>query len=325
MAEPEQREGVALTNLDGPLFEGANATKRDLLDYLDAVADRLLPVLRDRPLSVVRVRPGQPPFLQKNLSAYAPEWVLTVERWAEASRRSVRYPLCNDRRTLFWLGNQRAVEYHPTLVRAGDWDRPSYLVLDLDPPAGQDFGVVVRVARLVRQALADLGLVGAVKTSGSKGLHVFVPLEQATAEEAAAATRAVAARAERLDPSLATTAFLVADRGGKVFVDPTRGGGATVAAAYSPRIRPGTPVSFPLSWDELDAVVPADFTLRTAPGLLGSTDPWAAGLPTPQTLPVALVEEGRQIPVPRVAAMHEGRRRARARRDPAENRSEPVS
>src|SRR6185436_8897027 len=109
------------------------------------------------------------------------------------------------------------------------------------------------------------GLSGAVKTSGAKGVHVFVPLDaDATHEEAAAATRALAARAEALDPQLATTAFIVEDRGGKVFVDSTRAGGATVAAAYSPRLRPGTPVSFPLDWSELDGVNPADFTVHTA-------------------------------------------------------------
>jgi bifunctional non-homologous end joining protein LigD len=101
-----------------------------------------------------------------------------------------------------------------------------------------------------------------------------------------------------------------------VFVDSTRSGGATVVAAYSPRIRPGTPVSFPVAWDELDNVVPADFTLRTALGLLAGRDPWRDRMPGPQSLPVDLVEEGRTIPVARVQAMHEGRRRARARRPP---------
>jgi DNA primase len=134
-------------------------------------------------------------------------------------------------------------------------------------------------------------------------------------EEVAAATRAIAARAERLDPELATTAFILEDRGGKVFLDSTRAGGATVAAVYSPRVRPGTPVSFPVPWDELDDVTPADFTVRSAPGLLGDRDPWAELMPPPQELPAELVEQGRTIPIARVQAMHEGKRRARARRD----------
>lgn len=135
------------------------------------------------------------------------------------------------------------------------------------------------------------------------------------AADAAAATRAVAARAEQLGPELATTAFIREDRGGKVFLDATRAGGATVAAAYSPRVRPGTTVSFPLDWSELADAVPAKFTARTAAGLLGGHDRWGGLLPEPQQLPASLVAEGHQIPVARVAAMHEGKRRARSRRD----------
>ncbi|MGE5288154.1 MAG: non-homologous end-joining DNA ligase [Micromonosporaceae bacterium] len=315
MSGGEVRDGVTLTNLDQPLFEGAAATKRDLVDYLDAVSDRIIPVLRDRPLSVIRVLRGQAPFMQKNVPKYTPPWVPTVPLWAETSKRQVSYALCNDRRTLLWFANQRAVEYHPTLVRAGDWDHATHLVLDLDPPSADGFPLAVRAALLVRQALADAGLAGAVKTSGAKGVHVFVPVEgQTTSEEAAAATRAIAARAERLDPELATTAFIRDDRGGKVFLDSTRAGGATVVAAYSPRLRPGVPVSFPVAWEDLDRVAPADFTVHTAAELIADSDPWAALMPAPQTLGPGLVEEGRAIPVARVQAMHEGKRRARARR-----------
>jgi len=318
MNEREEKSDAAdevpLTNLDQPLFDGADATKRDLVDYLDAVADQILPGLRDRPLSVIRVRPGQKPFMQKNVPKYTPEWVPTVRLWAETSQREVAYALCNDRRTLRWFANQRAVEYHPTLVRAEDWDHPTYLVLDLDPPAPDAFGLAVGTAMLVRQVLVDAGLAGTVKTSGAKGLHVFVPVRDATVEEVAAATRALAARAERLDPALATTAYLREDRGGKVYLDPTRAGGATVVTAYSPRIRPGAPVSFPVAWDDLDRVVPDDFTIHTASRLLAGADPWADRMPGPQPLGTHIIEEGRRIPVPRVQAMHEGKRRARARR-----------
>lgn len=315
MSDDDVRDGVRLTNLDQPLFDGAGATKRDLLDYLDAVADRMIPELRDRPLSVMRVLRGQAPFMQKNASKYAPDWLRTVRLWSESSKRDVSYVLCNDRRTLLWLGNQRAVEYHPALFRVDEWDHPSYVVLDIDPPEGATFPLAVRAARLVRRALADAGLAGAVKTSGAKGLHIFVPVAGATTEEAAAATRALAARAERLDPTVATTAFVREDRGGKVFLDATRAGGATVVAVYSPRIRPGVPVSCPVAWDELDRVTPGDFTLHTASRPMSADDPWAAALPEPQQLPADLVEEGRTIPIARVQAMHEGKRRARARRD----------
>lgn len=321
VASGEERDGVELTNLDQPLSPDARATKRDLVDYLDAIADRMLPGLVDRPLTVLRVLRGRAPFMQKNVPKYTPDWVRTRAIWAEASHREVHYALCDDRRTLLWLANQRAVEYHPTLGLAENIYRPTHLVLDLDPPVDDDFGAVVAVAHLVRQALADAGLAGAVKTSGAKGVHVFVPIdahapgESVAVGDAAAATRALAARTEALNPDLATTAFIVEDRGGKVFVDATRAGGATVAAPYSPRLRPGTPVSFPVDWSDLDRVTPADFTMHTAIGALAGRDPWADSMPQPQRLPDDLIEQGRAIPVARVAAMHEGKRRARTRRE----------
>ena len=128
---------------------------------------------------MLRVLRGQKPFMQKNVPKYTPDWVRTVAMWAETSQREVHYALCDDRRTLLWFANQRAVEYHPTLGLADDIYRPTHLVLDLDPP-GDDFAKVVAVAHLVRQALADNGLSGAVKTSGAKGIHVFVPMTTTT-------------------------------------------------------------------------------------------------------------------------------------------------
>jgi len=171
--------------------------------------------------------------------------------------------------------------------------------------------LAVGAALLVRQALADAGLAGAAKTSGAKGVHVFVPIEGHSAEDVAAATRALAVRAERIDPALATTAYIIDDREGKVFLDSTRAGGATVAAAYSPRLRPGVPVSFPVAWDQLESVHPRDFTIHTARD--GAGDPWADLMPAPQRLPDDLIAHGHTIPIARVRAMHEGKRRKRAR------------
>ena len=260
MSGDDERDGVKLTNLDQPLFDGAAATKRDLVDYLDAVRDRIIPVLEDRPLSVIRVHRGQTPFMQKNVPKYTPDWVRTVDVWAEASKREVSYALCNDRRTLLWFANQRAVEYHPTLVPAGHPDAP-------DPPRARPRSARRRRLRdggaarahLVRQALADVGLAGAVKTSGAKGVHVFVPIDARACRSRTPPPppgRSPRGPSGSI-PTIATTAFIKEDRGGKVFVDSTRVGGATVVAAYSPRVRPGVPVSFPVAWDDLDDVTPA--------------------------------------------------------------------
>lgn len=305
----ETRDGVELTSLDQRLYDDAEVTKRQLIDYLDAVHDRLVPVLADRPLSVIRARPRQRPFMQKNLPDSAPEWIERFPLWSPSSKRTVSYPVCNDRRTLLWLANQRSIEFHPALVdRTG---RATHLVIDLDPPEGADFAAVVAVARLVRRALDDCGLAGVAKTSGAKGLHVFVPVVADSMEDHAAATRALGKRAADLDPSIATSAYIKEEREGKVFVDSTRSGGATVVAAYSPRARAGLPVSFPLRWDELDDVRPADLTIATALDRLGGADPWAELMPEPQSLPPDLVAQGHTIPVARVVAMHEGKRRKR--------------
>src|SRR5918992_1831820 len=138
MGADEERDGVVLTNLDQELFPGAGATKRELVDYLDAVSERIIPALRGRPLSVMRVLRGQKPFMQKNVPKYTPSWVQTVQIWSEASNRKVSYALCDDRKTLLWFANQRAVEYHPGLVLAERRDRLTHMVLDLDPPRSEE-------------------------------------------------------------------------------------------------------------------------------------------------------------------------------------------
>ncbi len=313
-ATGETRHGIMLSSLDDELFPGAGTTKRALVDYLDGIADRLVPHVHDRPLSVIRVGHGQGAFMQKNLPKHAPEWIARLPLWAETSQREVSYPLCNDHRSLLWFANQRAVEYHPTLSRLPRLDVATHLVLDLDPPADAPFRAVVETARLVRSVLGDLGMPSIVKTSGAKGLHVMVPIAEIPAQDAAAATRAIAARAEQLDPAHTTTAFLKDDRGGRVFLDATRTAMATLVAVYSPRARPGVPVSFPVGWDDLDQVEPATITIGNALEQLAGADPWSEQMPAPQALPTSLVDEGHTIPVPRVAAMHEGRRRRAASR-----------
>ncbi|MFE3700426.1 hypothetical protein ACFXO7_21425 [Nocardia tengchongensis] len=162
----DARAGLKFSSLDSPLFDGAEATKGELIDYLEAVGERMVGWLRERPLSVVRVRPGQEPFMQKNLPKYTPDWVRRATLWAGSSKREVSYALCDDVRTLLWFGNQRAVEYHVTLLLAenlADYSGgPTHLVLDIDPEPGQPFGRAVAAALRVPPAQGAGRLAGAV-------------------------------------------------------------------------------------------------------------------------------------------------------------------
>ena len=199
-------------------------------------------------------------------------------------------------------------------------------MLDLDPPEGAAFDVVVADgAAWCRQALTDAGLAGAVKTSGAKGVHIFVPLDDGAPRrgrrrrDPGARRRGPSGWTRRWPPRRSSRE----DREGKVFLDSTRAGGATVVAAYSPRVRPGVPVSFPVAWDDLDRVTPADFTVRPRRRCSATRDPWRERCPRRSGCRPTSIEEGHEIPIARVQAMHEGKRRGapprRATRDCADD------
>jgi hypothetical protein len=302
-----EREGVSLTHLDEPLFDGADATKRDLVDYLDAVSGLILPELRGRPLSVIRVRAGQQPFMQKNLPDYAPPWVGSVTLWAESSRREVRYALCDDRRTLLWLANQRAVEYHPTLSLAEDLGRPTHLVLDIDPPPGGPFGHAVAAAHLIRRA----GRSWAGRGRQDQRIERAAYLRAVQTHREAARPRAIATRAAR-QSDLATTAFIKKeDREGARYsgLDPglqrDRGGGVPAAGAAGCRCSSGS-----LGRPGLRRAGRLHRAQR--PGAAGRAWRGSGGCPHRGAV-AGTVEEGAIDPGRRVRAMHEGKRRKRAR------------
>ncbi len=169
------------------------------------------------------------------------------------------YALCDDRRTLLWFANQRAVEYHPTLVRAGRPGQPDFVVLDLDPPPGTDFGLVPVLPCSCAGRWPTAAWRARSRPADPRACTSSCRWLRAKTAEDAQRRRPGRSRPglSALDPALATTAFIKEDREGKVFLDATRAGGATVVAAYSPRVRPGTPVSFPVGWDDLAAVTPA--------------------------------------------------------------------
>jgi bifunctional non-homologous end joining protein LigD len=257
---------VQITRPDKLLWPSIGVTKQAYVDYLGAVADRMIPWLRDRPLSLVRAPDGVDGqrYFQKNTPSHAPSWIKTVTIPAPSANRDVAYTVCNDADTLAWLGNQAALELHPAPVRRDKLDRPDLFVVDIDPP-DDAFEAAVEAAYLMLEILDDLGLETLVKTTGGKGLHVVVPIVRSVAPER---LRQAAARLAELAidrrPDLVTAEFRKAKRQGRVMLDPSRNGpGATLVAPYSPRARPEGTVSFPILPKDLRKIAPGDFTLAT--------------------------------------------------------------
>jgi DNA ligase D len=288
---------VEVTRPDKLLWPAVGITKRDFGDYLASVADRMLPWLRDRPLTLIRAPDGVEGqrYYQKDTPKYAPSWIRTVTIPAPSAKRDVAYTVCNDAATLAWLGNQAALEFHPAPVRRDRLERPDWLVVDIDPPDGA-FDAAVDVAFLVLEVLEDLSLNPLVKTTGGKGLHVVVPIVRHVSAEQLrhAASRLATIVADRR-PSLVTTKFRKADRKGRVMLDPSRNGpGATIVAPYSPRIGPGATVSFPVVPKELRSISPGDFTVATVPLQLRGAGPsqWTkAASDRPQRLSASLLRD----------------------------------
>jgi DNA ligase D len=283
-----------LSRPDKLLWPEEGVTKRLYLEYLDAVSGHMLPWLRDRPLTLVRAPDGvgRHRYFQKDTPRYAPDWIRTVSIHAESAKRTVRYVRCNDRRTLAWLGNQAAVEFHPSPVRVPRLDRPD-LIFDLDPPRDR-YPAVVDVAMVLHEVLEELHLPSGVKTTGSKGVHVVVPLQRRFAQDQVrrAAERIAAAVVGRV-PDLATTEFRIADRGGRVLVDIWRNAPSqTAVAPYSPRALPEATVSFPLTWPDLPSARISDFRIQNVPELLDLPGPraWDLLLTRRARLPSSLVE-----------------------------------
>jgi bifunctional non-homologous end joining protein LigD len=273
MKPPEQ---IEVTRPDKMLWPELAITKQRYVDYLDAVADLVLPWTRGRPMTLVRAPDGVDGkrYFQKAASSYAPGWIRTVRIPAPSAERDVDYVVAGDRATLAWLGNQAALELHPAPVRTDRLDRPDLLVVDIDPPEGE-FDAAVEVAFLVLDVLDDLRLNAGVKTTGGKGLHVVIPIERRVdaTELRGAAARLTALVAGRR-PDLVTDAFRKAGRKGRVMLDPSRNGaGATIVAPYSPRARPAGTVSFPVVPDELGTVRPRDFTLANVRDSLDRAGP----------------------------------------------------
>jgi bifunctional non-homologous end joining protein LigD len=268
---------VETSNEDKVLFPRDGIAKGDLIDYYESVADRVLPWLAERPLVLQRFPDGirKEGFYQKQVAEHFPDWIRTV-RVGKAGGQSQELVVCGNKATLVYLANLGCVTLHPWLCRTDRLDHPDQLVVDLDP-SGRRFAPVREAAVACRDLLAELGLPAFVKTTGSKGLHVVVPLDRragfdSVREFARKAMELLAAR----HPRALTTEVRRSKRGGRVFLDVARNAYAqTAVAPYAVRALPGAPVATPLAWSELGRVDARSFTLenlreRLAKGL----DPW---------------------------------------------------
>jgi bifunctional non-homologous end joining protein LigD len=258
---------VVVTNPGKVLFPQAKVTKLQLAQYYVNVAPGALRGAGGRPCILKRYPNGVDSefFFQKRVPGTRPDWI-DVAQIRFPSGRTAEEIVPRDAAALAWMANLACIELHPHPVRAGDLDHPDELRVDLDPVPGVKWKQIREVAAVVRATLADLGLVGWPKTSGSRGIHVLVRIRpQGTFEQVRRCALALAREVERRAPQLATSKWWKEERHG-VFIDYNKNAkDRTVASAYSVRPVPDARVSAPVSWDELAACDPADFTVKTMP------------------------------------------------------------
>jgi bifunctional non-homologous end joining protein LigD len=272
---------VTISHPEKVLFPEDGITKGDLAAYYEAVAAVMLPHIRARPVTMERFHRGigEKGFFQKDVSRGFPAWLERVE--VPKKDGVVHHPIVTDTRALLWLANQNCITPHVWTSRAPDLYHPDICVFDLDP--SEDNAAVLRSAALqLRDLLGELGLTSWVKTTGSKGFHIVVPLDgtadMGTVERFA---HGVGTLLVSRDPQHLTQEFMKVDRADRILVDTGRNGySATFAAAYAVRARPGAPVSAPCTWQEVESgeALPRTFTLRNLPERVAAMDDVWSGL-----------------------------------------------
>jgi len=266
---------VKLSSADRVLFPEDGITKGDLFSYYDRVAEAIVPHLRDRPFTMKRWREGVPggAFFQKQAPKGMPDWIptrqfRTVQRDGKTARM-VDFPLVNSREALLWMVQMHCIDMNAWYSRVDKPERPDYVLFDLDPPEDPDaFALCIRVAHHVRTALDALGLASYVKTSGSDGIHIAVPIvRRSTYGDTYEFAERLSQRLEAEHPGEVTTEWLKEKRRGVLVDHRQNGPGRTIASVYSVRPKPGAPVSTPLRWEELtEDVRPRDFSMEVALG-----------------------------------------------------------
>ena len=274
---------VQVTHPEKVLFPDDGITKGELVAYYRTVAPRMLPLIGGRPVTMQRFPDGigKGGFLQKQVGRHFPDWIERVtapnRRTRQATvREQVTYVVCRHPDDLAYLANQGCVTPHVWLSRTPDIHHPDQMVFDLDP-ASDDLGVLRAAASSLRGLLEELGLAAYLKSSGSRGLHVVVPLVPAADTDTVKVfSIAVAEALANRYPDDFTTEGRIANRHGRLYLDIGRNGYAqTMAAPYAVRARPGAPVSVPLDWSELDGFQPGGHTVRDIADRLDAPDPWA--------------------------------------------------
>jgi bifunctional non-homologous end joining protein LigD len=265
---------VKLSSADRVLFPEDGITKGDLFDYYDAVADTIVPHLKDRPFTMKRWREGLPggSFFQKQAPKGIPDWIPTRQfrtwpRGGKGESRLVDFPLVNSREALLWMVQMHCIDMNAWYSRVDKPDRPDWVLFDLDPPEEEGaFAMCVRVAHYVHDALGELELESYVKTSGADGIHILVPIvRRSTYDETYEFAELLSRKLEVEHPGEVTTEWLKKKRSGVLVDHRQNGHGKTIASAYSVRPKPGAPVSTPLRWNELtEDVTPRDFSMQVA-------------------------------------------------------------
>jgi bifunctional non-homologous end joining protein LigD len=261
---------LKLTNLNKVFYPGEGITKRDVINYYDAVADLIIPHLRDRPLSLKRYPNGIQSefFFQKDAEDKVPEWVRLEPIFSEHNQDKIHYIICNDRATLVYLANLACIDQNPWMSRMGSLENPDFALIDLDPTEGCPYEQIVEAAQIVKQKLDALGIEGYPKTTGGDGMHIYIPLEPGyTYEQVRSFAELLSILTIREKPGLFTTPRTVSQRKkGKVYFDYLQISSAkTIAAPYVLRAHPGAPVSTPLDWSEVKkGLEPGQFNIHNA-------------------------------------------------------------
>jgi len=282
-----------ITHPEKIMFPEEGITKGELASYYEAIAPVMLPHLRRRPITMERFHRGieSPGFFQKDVSKGFPDWLERVE--VPKHGGTVHHPIANDTRSLLWLANQNSITIHVWPSRTPNLYNPDICIFDFDPSKEDELDRLRAAALLLRELLDDLGLPSWIKTSGSKGFHIAVPLNgKSDFGEVARFAHTVGRVLVSRDPDNLTQEFHKVDRGGRILVDTGRNGySATYAATYTVRAKPGAPVSAPCTWEEIEKgeVGPKTFTLRTMAQRIADTgDLWSEMLKKKVSLKRAL-------------------------------------